>query len=38
MARYLLNEPPQPPEFGMTEMQDSWKVIVPVDTAADQAR
>ncbi|MEI6559207.1 MAG: cytochrome D1 domain-containing protein [Rhodospirillaceae bacterium] len=29
MARYLLNEPPQPPEFGMAEMKASWKVIVP---------
>jgi nitrite reductase (NO-forming)/hydroxylamine reductase len=31
MARYLLIEPPQPPEFGMPEMQASWKVVVPVD-------
>ncbi|RMD64894.1 MAG: nitrite reductase [Alphaproteobacteria bacterium] len=31
MARYLLNEPPQPPEFGMKEMQATWKVLVPVD-------
>ncbi len=30
MARYLLNEPAQPPEFGMKEMKESWKVIVPV--------
>jgi nitrite reductase (NO-forming)/hydroxylamine reductase len=30
MARYLLNEPAQPPEFGMKEMKDTWKVIVPV--------
>ena len=29
MSRYLLNEPPIPPEFGMKEMQASWKVIVP---------
>lgn len=29
MARYLLNEPPQPPEFGMKEMKATWKVIVP---------
>ncbi|MCL7464895.1 nitrite reductase [Phaeovulum sp. NW3] len=28
MARYLLLEPPAPPEFGMPEMKDSWKVIV----------
>jgi len=31
MARYLLIEPPQPPEFGMDEMKKTWKVLVPVD-------
>ncbi len=31
MAKYLMNEPPQPPEFGMKEMKATWKVIVPVD-------
>jgi len=31
MARYLLIEPPMPPEFGMKEMRDAWKVLVPVD-------
>ncbi len=31
MARYLLNEPAQPPEFGMPQMKASWKVHVPVD-------
>jgi nitrite reductase (NO-forming)/hydroxylamine reductase len=30
MARYLLNDPAQPPEFGLKEMKESWKVIVPV--------
>lgn len=29
MARYLQNEPPEPPEFGMNEMKETWKVIVP---------
>jgi nitrite reductase (NO-forming)/hydroxylamine reductase len=28
MARYVLLDPPTPPEFGMPEMLDSWKVIV----------
>ena len=28
MARYL-QHPPQPPEFGMPEMQASWKVLIP---------
>ena len=31
MARYLLNEAAQPPEFGLAEVQDSWKVHVPVE-------
>ena len=31
MARYLLNEPPQPPEFGMKEIKATWKIMVPVD-------
>ncbi len=31
MARYLLNEPPQPPEWGLQEMKKTWKVLVPVD-------
>ncbi|MBE2277261.1 MAG: c-type cytochrome [Rhodobacteraceae bacterium] len=28
MARYLLLEPPAPPEWGMPDMKASWKVIV----------
>lgn len=28
MARYLLNEPAVPPEFGMKEMRETWKVLV----------
>ena len=31
MARYLLVDPPQPPEFGMPEIKATWKVHVPVD-------
>ena len=30
MARYLQHEPPMPPEWGMKEMRDSWKVLIPV--------
>ncbi len=30
MAKYLQNEPPIPPEYGMKELTDSWKVIIPV--------
>jgi len=36
MARYLLMEPPQPPEFGMEEMRATWKVHVPVDQRPTQ--
>ncbi|MBK8283986.1 MAG: c-type cytochrome [Ahniella sp.] len=31
MARFLQHDPPSPPEFGMKEMKDTWKVMVPVD-------
>jgi len=31
MAKYVQNEPPIPPEWGMKEMKDSWKVYIPVD-------
>ena len=31
MAKYLLNEPAQPPEFGMPDIKATWKVLVPVD-------
>ncbi|HYD77700.1 cytochrome D1 domain-containing protein [Ramlibacter sp.] len=29
MARYIQQDPPQPPEFGMAQMKETWKVIVP---------
>jgi nitrite reductase (NO-forming)/hydroxylamine reductase len=29
MARYIQQTPPQPPEFGLKEMKDTWKVVVP---------
>ncbi len=29
MAKYLMNEPPIPPEFGMSEMKATWKVLIP---------
>jgi nitrite reductase (NO-forming)/hydroxylamine reductase len=31
MARYVQQEPPVPPEYGIKEMEASWKVIVPPD-------
>ncbi|WP_419715212.1 cytochrome D1 domain-containing protein [Kiloniella laminariae] len=30
MARYVMQDPPQPPEWGMSSMKETWKVIVPV--------
>ena len=29
MANYIQHTPPTPPEWGLAEMKDSWKVIVP---------
>lgn len=31
MARYIQHDPPQPPEFGLEQMKQTWKVIVPPD-------
>jgi nitrite reductase (NO-forming)/hydroxylamine reductase len=31
MARYLQQEPPVPPEWGMAKMKESWEVIVPLN-------
>ncbi len=31
IARFLQHEPPEPPEWGMAEMRDNWKLLVPVD-------
>ncbi|WP_269812759.1 nitrite reductase [Aurantimonas marina] len=37
MARYLLIEPPAPPEFGMPEMLKTWKVLVaPADRPTEK--
>lgn len=29
MAKYVQNDPIAPPEFGMKDMKDTWKVVVP---------
>ncbi len=29
MARYIQQDPPTPPEFGMEQMKATWKIIVP---------
>lgn len=31
MARYIQQEPPTPPEFGMKDMMATWKDIIPVN-------
>ncbi|ENO81319.1 cytochrome D1 domain-containing protein [Thauera mechernichensis] len=31
MARYIQQTPPAPPEFGLKEMEASWKVVIPVE-------
>ncbi len=31
MAKYLLNEPSAPPEFGLPKIRGSWKLHIPVD-------
>ncbi len=31
MARYVQQTPPAPPEYGLKDMEASWKVIVPVE-------
>jgi nitrite reductase (NO-forming)/hydroxylamine reductase len=36
MARYLLNEPTAPPEWGMPQMRASWQVLVPVEQRPTQ--
>ncbi|MFY9314045.1 MAG: cytochrome D1 domain-containing protein [Burkholderiales bacterium] len=29
MARYIQQEPPTPPEYGLAQMKSTWKVIIP---------
>lgn len=36
MAKYIMHEPPVPPEFGMPEMQESWEVVVPPEERPTQ--
>lgn len=31
LARYLQHEPPEPPEYGLPKMKETWKVLVPVE-------
>ncbi|MFG6158820.1 cytochrome D1 domain-containing protein [Halomonas sp. 1390] len=37
MAKYIMHEPPVPPEFGMPEMRDTWEVkVAPEDRPTEQ--
>jgi len=36
MARYLQNEPPTPPEWGLKEMESTWRLAVPPDERPKQ--
>lgn len=38
MARYLLYPPPEPPEFGMPEMRETWNVVVPPEERPTEPR
>ena len=38
LARFLQQEPPAPPEFGMAEMKASWRVIVPPEARPTSPR
>lgn len=29
MAKYLLHEPPEPPEYGLADMKATWELVVP---------
>ncbi len=35
MARFLQHEPPTPPEWGMPQMKETWKVMIPVAERPD---
>ncbi|HLB31050.1 MAG TPA: cytochrome D1 domain-containing protein [Gammaproteobacteria bacterium] len=36
MARFLQHEPPDPPEYGLPQIKDSWKVLIPVSERPTQ--
>ncbi len=35
LARFLQHDPPAPPEWGMPQMRESWRVLVPVSERPD---
>jgi nitrite reductase (NO-forming)/hydroxylamine reductase len=38
MARFLQQEPPAPPEFGMEEMRATWNVLIPPEDRPSEPR
>lgn len=38
LARFLQHDPPAPPEWGMPQMKESWKVFVPVSERPTRPR
>ncbi|NMT62129.1 nitrite reductase [Marinobacter orientalis] len=37
MAKYIMHEPPQPPEYSLADMKDTWEVVVaPEDRPTEQ--
>jgi len=36
LARFLQHPPPQPPEFGMPQIEESWNVLIPPDQRPDR--
>jgi len=38
LARFLQHDPPAPPEWGMPQMKESWKVFVPVSQRPTRPR
>ena len=35
MAKYIQHEPPEPPEFGLAKMRETWEVYVPPEERPD---
>lgn len=36
LARFLQHEPPMPPEFGMAQIKDTWKLVIPPEKRPTQ--
>lgn len=36
MAKFLMHEPPKPPEFSLKDMKETWEVLVPPEQRPDE--